>query len=238
MLVCRCRLWLVCFLLWAQGVAAGPWAREEGAVFLSLSGERDSEGSTYSSFYGEYGLSPRRTLGVELGYTDLGETTALFWLQSTLDKPEWTNRFAVSAGLGAVERDGVVTPLGQIKAGWGRGLEQLPGGGWLSVEASFRVTGTLETTRVQQGRVLYETSYLIPEKSGKAEVTLGFHPRESLMLINQLRLEDRDDTGFSGKLAVSTVYDAPGPAQIELGIIAPVTGPGERALKLGTWFAF
>ncbi|MDN3713123.1 hypothetical protein QWZ10_17695 [Paracoccus cavernae] len=46
------------------------------------------------------------------------------------------------------------------------------------------------------------------------------------MLINQLRLEQRDDTGFSGSLAISTVYDAPGPAQIEMGFVAPVTGQG------------
>ncbi len=238
MLGCRYWLWLVGLLLFMQGGEAGPWAREEGEVFLSLSAEHDRAGSTYSSLYGEYGLGPRKTLGVELGYTDQGETTALLWLQTTLDKPEWANRFAVSAGLGAVERDGVYTPLGQIKAGWGRGIEALPGGGWISAEASFRVTGTFETARVRQGWVTYETTYLTPEKSGKAEVTLGFRPRDSLMLINQLRLEQRDDTGFSGSLAISTVYDAPGPAQIEMGFVAPVMGQGEEAIKLGTWLAF
>lgn len=207
-------------------------------MFLSLSAEHDQAGSTYSSLYGEYGLGSRRTLGFELGHADLGETTALLWLQTAIDKPEWANRFAVAAAIGSVERDGSHIPLGQIKAGWGRGIEKLPGGGWVSAEASFRVTGKWETASLRQGWVTQDVTYLTPEKSGKAELTLGFRPRESLMLINQLRLEERSDSGFSGSLAVSTVYDVTGPAQIELGLIAPVTGEGEQAVKLGTWFAF
>lgn len=58
------------------------------------------------------------------------------------------------------------------------------------------------------------------------------------MLINQFRFEQRDDTGFSGKLAISAVRDLWGPAKLELGLIEPLTGEGERAVKLGTWVEF
>ena len=58
------------------------------------------------------------------------------------------------------------------------------------------------------------------------------------MLVNQLRLEERDDTGFSSKLVVSVVGDLLGPAKLELGGIGPLSGQGEQAIKIGTWFEF
>ena len=61
---------------------------------------------------------------------------------------------------------------------------------------------------------------------------------DGLMLVNQLRLEERDDTGFSSKLVVSVVGDLLGPAKLELGVIGPLSGQGEQAIKIGTWFEF
>ena len=71
----------------------------------------------------------------------------------------------------------------------------------------------------------------------KTDVTLGWNASSSMMLINQLRLEDRDDTGFSAKLASSVVRDI-GPVKIELGVVMKLSGEGEHAVKIGTWFKF
>lgn len=78
------------FLLAAlPGVAqAGPWPREPGGVFTSLSAERDRNGNLYSGLYAEYGLNPRNTVGVEIGRASVGETTGLIWLQRALDAGE------------------------------------------------------------------------------------------------------------------------------------------------------
>ena len=70
------------------------------------------------------------------------------------------------------------------------------------------------------------------------EATLGLKPFAGIMFINQLRLEHRDDTGFSSKLATSIVRDLGGPAKLELGLVAPISGPGEAAIRLGTWLEF
>ncbi len=217
---------------------AGPWPREEGGVFLSFSVQRDRDENSNLSLYGEFGLGSRRTLGMDLSQTNLGERSGLVWMEQGLGRGEGPNRFAVGAGLGVVEREGVLTPLGQLRAGWGRGVERLPGGGWLSAEASVQVTGELEEYRFQQGYTITEAAYLTPKTSSKATLTLGFRPLQKTMLINQLRLEDRDDTGFSSSLATSSVFDLPGPAKLELGIVTPLKGPDEGALKLGTWFEF
>jgi hypothetical protein len=81
-------------------------------------------------------------------------------------------------------------------------------------------------------------TYLTPEVTAKAEATLGLKPFAGIMFINQLRLEHRDDTGFSSKLATSIVRDLGGPAKLELGLVAPISGPGEAAIRLGTWLEF
>lgn len=233
--------WLLALMcLWhvAQGAAAGPWPREQGGVFLSFSGQRDREANSSISLYGEYGLTARRTLGIELEQTSLDERTGLFWLQQALGRDNGANRFAVAAGLGVVERDGEVTPLGQLRAGWGRGVERLPGGGWLSAEASLQVAGKIEEVSYRQGYTISEFAYLTPKMTSKAALTLGFRPTEMTMFINQLRVEDRDDMGIASSLATSSVYDLPGAAKIELGIVTPLSGSDERAVKLGTWFEF
>lgn len=121
------------------------------------------------------------------------------------------------------------------------GLRRIPGGGWLAVDARVKVAGAMKDQAeiealAAQGAGLL--SYLTPETVAKAELTLGWHATDGLMLVNQLRLEERDDTGFSSKLVVSVVGDLLGPAKLELGVIGPLSGQGEQAIKIGTWFEF
>lgn len=228
-----CRLALALAL--STGAAtAGPWPREVKTTFLSLSTERDRDDNSYTGLYGEYGLTPRQTLGFELGHTNQGESSAMVWLQHALDDGKGANRYSIAAGIGAIDRDGELLPVGQIAANWGRGIERLPGGGWLTIEGRVKVAGKMESAGDARG----EVSYLTPEMTVKAEVTLGMRPTERMMFINQIRFEDRDDSDFSAKFASSVVHDLIGPAKIEVGVIAPVTGPGETAIKIGTWLQF
>jgi hypothetical protein len=232
----------------ADAAAAGPWAREKGTVFVSLSAERDRDGNNYTGLYGEYGLTPRHTLGFELGHSNAGESSVMIWSQRALDRGRGPDRLTVSTGFGVLKRDGKMVPLVQAGASWGRGfdglplLRQVPGGGWLAVDARVKLAQTDEEepdrTPDANGRWSSRQTYLTPKTTAKAEVTLGWHATSSLMLINQLRFEDRDDTGFSGKLATSVVRDLAGPAKIELGLIVPFAGEGELAIKIGTWIQF
>lgn len=217
---------------------AGPWPRAEGAVFLSFAAERDPKGNSYTSLYGEYGWSARRTLGIELGHTNVGETSALVWLQQSLAGDEGANRYAISSGMGVIERNGEFLPLGIVGASWGRGIERLPGGGWVAVDARVKVTGKAQTVAYRQGMSIIEYGYLTPEMTSKLDVTLGFKPWEATMFISQLRMEDRKDEGLSTKLATSLVYDIKGAAKIEAGAIAPLRGAEEGAIRIGTWFEF
>ncbi|KGJ05910.1 hypothetical protein IT41_04370 [Paracoccus halophilus] len=229
-------------LMLATAASAGPWPREPKALFLSLSVEADRNDNSYVGLYGEYGLSPRRTLGFELGHASIGETSAMIWLQQARGDGSGANRWVTSLGLGGFERDGDLVPVVQIGAAWGRGIDWLPGGGWITVESRVKVAGKQQEIEPEpEENVVYEgdaLTYLTPQVTTKLEATLGFRPFTGMMLINQLRLEDRDDTGLSGKLASSVVRDLAGPAKIELGLVLPLAGDGEAAVKLGSWLEF
>lgn len=238
---------LLLWLVLGQAAMAGPWPRAQGGVFLSLSQERDRDENSYSSLYGEYGLSPRNTLGFELGHSNAGESSLMLWWQRAMDRGEGPNRWTLASGMGVLERDGEYLPLAQIGGAWGRGfdsipgLRQIPGGGWLGVDLRSKVAGAMKDQAEVEALAASGAgmlSYITPETTTKAEVTLGWHATDALMLINQFRFEEREDTGFSSKLAVSAVQDLWGPAKLELGLIAPLSGTGETAVKLGTWVEF
>lgn len=227
--------------------AAGPWPREVKGVFLSLAAERDRDGNSYAGLYGEYGLTPRSTLGIEGGRSNAGETGALMWMQRALGRTDRPDRWTVSLGAGAITRNGTVAPVGLVAAAWGRGLDavpvlrRIPGGGWLAVEARLKVTGALRDeaeVRALAAAGATGLAYLTAETEAKAALTLGWRATSAMMLVNQLRVEDRKDTGFASAFAISVVRDLAGPAKVEVGVIAPLSGPGETAVKLGTWLEF
>ena len=237
--------WALVASLLAGAAGAGPWPRGQGEAFLSLSAERDRAGHGYTGIYGEYGWTGRTTLGVELGRADRGEVSALVWMQRALDDGGGPNRIALSWGGGAISRDGVLVPVGIAGASWGRGLDGIAlfrgirDGGWISLDARIKVTGEIDATAMRDGPAdAPYLAYLTPEWSAKLDATLGLRPWAGWMVINQLRLEERKDTGLSARLAGSVVRDIGGPAKLELGVVAPLSGPGEWAVKLGTWLEF
>ncbi|MDQ1900172.1 hypothetical protein RAH32_06920 [Paracoccus sp. WLY502] len=232
--IASCIVWL---LLAVTG-HAGPWPREAGHFFISLSGERDDGGNSYMGLYTEYGLSRRRTVGLEVSHTNVGETSAMLWYQKSLDSGEGPNRLSYAMGVGAIRRDGELLPLSQAALMWGRGFSGPWDGGWLSAEARVKVAGKTEEVTGRQGLSSIQYAYLTPEIVSKLDLTIGLRPTPFWAVVNQLRLEARKDTDFSAKLATSVVYDLTGPARLEIGLVAPLAGPSEPAVRIGTWLEF
>lgn len=108
---------LAALVLLALPAGAGPWARDPGRAFLAFSVEQDRDDNRHSGLYSEYGLNAGNTLGFELGRTR-DETTLLVWWQCVLGRPS-PNRWTVSLGLGAIQRDGRYHPMGQFATAWG-----------------------------------------------------------------------------------------------------------------------
>ena len=93
---------------------AGPWPRDAGRSFIALTGEHDRASNSHAGFYAEYGLARRRTLGLEISHTDVGETSAMVWFQKPLDGGEGPNKLSYSMGIGATRREGQLTPMSQV----------------------------------------------------------------------------------------------------------------------------
>lgn len=218
--------------------AGGPWPREAGRAFVSLTQERDRAGNAHVGLYAEYGLTRRRTLGLEIGHADVGETTAMLWYQRSLDGGTGPNRLSWSTGLGAIRRNGELLPTSQAALMWGRGLQGPWDGGWITAEGRVKVSGKTETVRMRQGLSVVEYAYLTPDAVAKLDLTLGVRPTPVWSVVNQLRLESAKGRAFSAKWAASVVRDLPGPLRIEAGVVAPLTGPGEAAARIGTWLEF
>ncbi|MTD99309.1 hypothetical protein GIY56_03305 [Paracoccus sp. YIM 132242] len=229
-----CILWL----LLAVTAHAGPWSRDPGHSFIALSGERDDAGNSYTGLYTEYGLSRRRTVGLEVSHTNVGETSAMLWYQKSLDRGEGPNKLSYATGIGVIRRGGELLPLSQAALMWGRGFSGPWDGGWLSAEARVKVAGKTEEVTVRQGLTSIQYAYLTPEIVTKLDLTVGLRPTPLWAVVNQLRLEARKDTDFSAKLATSVVYDLTGPARLEIGFVAPLAGPSEPAIRIGTWLEF
>ena len=218
---------------------AGPWPRAPGKWFLSFSEERDSDANYYTQFYLEYGLTPRVTLGAELGKTR-SEKSLLVWLQWANMPEGRPDRWSASLGLGMVDREEQLQPLGQATIAWGRGWDNLPlldrirGGGWLTAELKGQLsTEPEEYSSEYSGGETYGI-YLTPSASGKLDLTIGWNANERLKLMSQLRFEHRDE-GLSTRLVVSGVHDLVGPLKLELGAITPLDSKSEAAIKLGLW---
>lgn len=233
-IVGACLVWLLAVF----SAQAGPWPRDAGHAFVALATERDDAGNSYTGLYAEYGLSRRRTLGLEVSHTNVGETSAMLWYQKSLDGGEGPNRLSYSMGFGAISRNGDLLPQSQAALMWGRGFSGPWDGGWLTAEARVRVAGRTEEVTVRDGLSQVEYAYLTPEVITKLDLTLGLRPTPAWALVNQLRLESRKDSDFSVKLAGSVVRDLTGPAKLEIGLVAPLTGPGEAAIRIGTWLEF
>ncbi|MDP5309152.1 hypothetical protein [Paracoccus spongiarum] len=231
-------VWLPLLTLLGGAAQAGPWPRAEGTHFLSLSAERDRDGNDYLGIYGEYGLSPRTTLGYEIGHSNAGESSLILWMQRPLDDGDGVFRLTWQGGIGVVRRDGDLSPVALSGLSLGRGFEGLLGGGWISAEARVKVAGVTDPVAVSAGLDDGALAYLTPETEVKADLTLGLRPRGDLMWINQLRLERRQGQDAEAKLATSLVHDLGGPVKIEAGVVLPLSGGGEQAVKLGSWLEF
>ncbi|UXU76089.1 MULTISPECIES: hypothetical protein [unclassified Paracoccus (in: a-proteobacteria)] len=242
------RLWmLVLALMLASAATAGPWGRDPGSGFLSATVEGDRAGYGSKSLYAEYGVSPRRLLGLELGHSRTGESNLLLWWQQQLDAGDGPDRWTVSLGGGLLRRDGALMPLVQIGTAWGRGLDavpglrHLPGGGWVAIETRLKLAGKfreVDALSLHAGETSGFLDHVTAETSAKAQATLGWNARDGLSLIQQLRLEKRDDADFSSKLAASVVQELGMNTRLEVGMVQPLNRPEGRSLFLGTWFDF
>lgn len=199
---------------------AGPWPREKGRAFLSLSGqvhERDEFGfiDQFFGIYGEYGATDRLTLGIDAGGDAVRMSKALVFARWPLGAPERPLKFAIELGAGEVESAAALRPVLSV----GRGITLWDRSGWMTGEARMILAGG--------GDVSLESDFTFGLDTG---------PRSKTILQIQT---GRPALGRSYiRLAPSFVYRTGPRTSLEFGLIEPLSGNDRRAVKLGLWREF
>lgn len=217
----RCLILAGPLLVWLTvTAAAGPWPREKGRVFLSLSGqlhERDEFGiiDQFFGLYAEYGVTDRLTLGIDAGGDAVRMSKALAFLRWPLGAPERPLKFAIELGAGEVESEAALRPGLSV----GRGITLWDRPGWM--------TGDARMILANSGDISLES-----------DVTIGLDTGPRSKTIVQIQT-GRPAHGRSYiRIAPSFVYRTGQGSFLEFGLIEPLSGTDRRAVKLGLWREF
>lgn len=229
----RAPLFALVLLAAAAQAEAGAWPREQGSVFLSLSGTLSTGAETLlapttdirsaSQAFAEYGLSDDWTLGLDaLRATgdDAPVTAGLVALRRPVWRGDGGGIAAAELGVGVLEdADGTEA---RVRPGlsWGRGFESARGGGWLGLESSLEF-------RLPSGDTVF-----------KADFTAGLKPNDRWMLIGQVQTGLFPDADPIVRLAPSVVRRLGASTHAQLGLVGSIAGDDAVGVKLALWFSF
>jgi hypothetical protein len=205
---------LLCLLLAALAppVAAGPWAREAGAVFVVATLE-DKPAGAEAGLYAELGLGSGWTAGADLGLPEDGIEAARGFLFLGRSFGSGPARLGLELGAGWADDGGGRAALWRPAVSFGQGFGgELPG--WATLTLS------------REG------------SRDKAVATLGLRPADGVATILQLQREAAGAEEAALHLAPSLVYRATEGTELEVGLRRGIGGPAEDSLRLGTWFSF
>ena len=218
------RLTLILSLFCASSAFAGAWSREKDEIFIAAGGNfLLSEGAKLPvhydpTFYAEYGMTDRVTLGLDLHTADAGRIGTMFFFASfPIGDLAARDKFAASLAFGA--RADAFHPTETLLRGglsWGRGLDA----GWLSVDATATY-GTRER--------LFRP---------KIDMTWGHQWGEKWMASLQLQTGQGFTNDYYAKLAPSVIYSFNDRVKVHLGAVHALTGDRGSALKIETWMKF
>ena len=227
--------WLALALLIPTQALAGPWQRDEGAVFLSFGGNiAITEGaadpvSRDPALYLEWGATDRVTLTFSGHTTDQGrDMAATLAAQIALPIPE---RFGVaSAALGfGVLRDGEEQIVGAPPVG--------------PAYETALITGALAWGYDRpRGWHAVEMHYLHQTASGnaaaKVELTWGWHLSDRISAMVQLEAGQQPEDDPYAKLSSGLIYGITEGVRVNAGVQQGLTGDGGTGLNLGLWLEF
>ncbi len=123
---------------------SGAWMRDPGTGFSAVSatlrpGETAHEYET--GLYGEYGLLPRLTLGLDLNQTSSLSGHALAFARIPLRTHSDRHRLSLEFGIGAAQYLGTWTPMQKMTLSYGSALPSGFGPGWVNLALAAESRG-------------------------------------------------------------------------------------------------
>lgn len=203
---------------------AGPWLREKGSTFSSVSVNATYLGDFGTATYLEYGWRDHMTIGADISTLTSREGTrsgsATLFLRRALGPNTGQNRWAYDLGVGTAWEGDLILPHLKTGVSWGRGYKLREKSGWMTVDAAI-------TWDLSHG-----------EHAGKLDATVGMNFSDRTTGMLQLYLAHLDHKFFA-TIAPSVVIK-PGNRKfkIQIGTETPTDDPENTALKLGIWREF
>lgn len=216
--------WLLALALLPSTSTAGPWLRDNGAVFLSF-GENLllSEGAELPVhqdpfLYAEWGASARMTLRFSLYSGNAGrEWTAEAFAIREIPLPEGWGVASYALGLAHREHE---TEPGTSFAGaglaWGMDIDK----SWLATE--LQVLTDLDTQRSE----------------AKLDLTYGYHLNDRWAAMVQLQTGQGQTGDSYTKLAPSAIYRVNDRLRLNIGLTQGLTGDRGTGLFFGSWLDY
>lgn len=220
----------------------GAWPREQGNFFAAMSLESTYDRSAltwddpseepplarnFLKFYGEYGLTDRYTLGVDLERDYLfAQQQNLAFLAASVVPSDWINRISVELGVG--EREGPFGTRGQdesepiVRPGvsYGRGFETRWGQGWTA--ADFKAEYRFNTA---------ETAY-------KLDLTLGLQHGDGTLHYAQVQTSNYPGDDPAARLLLSRVSKVNRVLWLETGLLAGLVTDESVGIRIALWAEF
>lgn len=134
----RMRIAILCASLCAAAADAGAWLREQGTGFTATSTGVTDRLDAQNSFYLEYGLTAKTTVGLDIDMKLSGQRqsgSGHVFARRALPLGG-TGVWAYQIGLGAAFQDVAVTPLAKLGVSYGRGIKLGKHNGWLAVDSA------------------------------------------------------------------------------------------------------
>lgn len=207
---------LIAFCLLCDSAAAGPWLRDAGTQFLSVSVEGSSAATRpeyYGSLYYEYGFGPKLTLGLDAGRDSWGQMGTLMLVRVPVIRSEASDIVTTELGVGSFRSRGGTHLAFRPGLSWARGLN-IWQGGWMSLDATYAMVPALDyglaklegTIGVNSGHHWKVFIQATAEKSKRQEALFSATPSIALRIGSNMHLVGgavlRSDESVSAKLGI------------------------------------
>lgn len=211
---------------------AGAWQREKGAGFLSLSGQYTRRypdvfgygagNDRYLSVYGEYGLRPKLTIGIDLGHDPDRDPRLFLFTQKPLRQTDHGWQVTYGTGTGLIGE----TSWSSLRLSVGRGLSN----GWITADGEILFALPDPEASESEQNVIYDW---------KLDVTYGRNLKKGRKGIVQAQFSRAYEQDLLLRIAPSYVV----PLQkdkihLEAGGIFGLVGGEALGAKLSLWYAF
>tara|TARA_R110002124_G_scaffold74304_2_gene199389 strand:+ start:2770 stop:3435 length:666 start_codon:yes stop_codon:yes gene_type:complete len=215
---------IICACLVATPAAAGAWLRDKGSGFTATKSTLTDHLLIKNSFYFEYGLTAKTTVGLDVdttatafGQIGSGQIFVRRPLSFGGDRSVWAYQVGVGADFNGI----AVTPLARLGLSYGRGLKLGRYDGWMGVDTALQWNfGTaLRTVKVD------------------TVAGLNFSDRSTAFV--QMFWTGTNAGGSSTTLSTSYVHTPKrGKFSYLVGVETTPSDPTGYGIKLGFWHKF